>query len=304
MEQQQWLAITAFFVVNPVICNSSGWHDRYPSDHNQDIVNNDNIREYTASMEKILECKELDIVVAGNRLVRGLDFTLGSGQMSCLLGENGTGKTSTLHTMAGLLPITSGQVLVTGKVLDQWNRKDLACKLGLLMQDNEDAFPADVLETALIGRHPHLGWFSWESRQDIELAKNALAELGLGGLERRPIDTLSGGERRRLAIATLFIQDTEILLLDEPVNHLDPRHQLQILRQLRQLADQGKTVLASLHDINLARRFFDQALLLNGDGVWQSGAADDVLNAANLQRVFHTRFTTIPHGSDDYLVAG
>ena len=254
-------------------------------------------------MNKLLECKNLDVVVAGRCLVERLDLPLYSGQMTCLLGENGAGKTSTLHTLAGLLPHSSGKVLVADQPLEQWKRRDLAKNLGLLMQDNEDAFPATVLETALIGRHPHLGLFSWESRQDVLLAENALSELDLGGLEKRQVDTLSGGERRRLAIATLWIQDPDILLLDEPINHLDPRHQLQILRQLRQLADQGKTVLASLHDINLAKRFFDQALLLSGDGNWQCGPCREVLVASKLQEIFHTEFTSISHAGDEYLVA-
>ena len=254
-------------------------------------------------MNKLLECEKLDVVVADRCLVRQLDLALCSGQMTCLLGENGTGKTSTLHTLAGLLPFSEGQVVVAGTPLDAWKRRGLARKLGLLMQENEHAFPASVLETVLIGRHPHLGLFAWESRQDVLLAENALTELGLGGLEERQIQTLSGGERRRLEIATLWIQDTDILLLDEPINHLDPRHQLQILSQLRQLADQGKTVLASLHDINLAKRFFDRALLLSGDGNWQSGTSREVLTADNLQRIFHTRFTSISHAGGDYLVA-
>ncbi|MEE8464075.1 MAG: ABC transporter ATP-binding protein, partial [Gammaproteobacteria bacterium] len=90
-------------------------------------------------MKKLLECEQLDIVVADRYLVRHLDIALCAGQMTCLLGENGTGKTSTLHTLAGLLPIPSGQVRVAGKPLDQWQRRELARKLGLLMQDNEDA---------------------------------------------------------------------------------------------------------------------------------------------------------------------
>ncbi len=223
--------------------------------------------------------------------------------MVCLLGENGTGKTSTLHTLAGLLPSASGQVLVSGKPMERWRRKELARHLGLLMQDHEDAFPSRVMETVLIGRHPYLGLFGWESRQDVRLAENALDEMGLAGLEERAIDTLSGGERRRLAIATLWVQDPGILLLDEPINHLDPRHQLRILKQLRSLAERGKTVLASLHDINLARRFFNQALLLTGDGEWQFGPVDAVLNTGNLEQIFHTPFTAVPYADGEYIIA-
>ena len=253
-----------------------------------------------------LRCHSLDVAIGGRTLIRGLDLDLSGGRMICLLGENGTGKTSALHTMAGLLAPACGQVWVGEKQLERWTRRDLATRLGLLMQDSEDAFPATVLETALMGRHPYLGLFGWEGREDLTLTRQALSRVGLDGLEQRPVQTLSGGERRRLAIATVLVQDPGILLLDEPINHLDPRHQIGILTELERLAalreGNGKTIVASLHDVNLARRFFDDALLLDGEGGWQYGPVLEVLTPARLRDAFHTEFSIHGEGSGQYLM--
>ncbi len=121
----------------------------------------------------------------------------------------------------------------------------------------------------LVGRHPHLDFWAWESVDDRAAAQGALAAVDLAGLEQRDIATLSGGERRRLSIATILAQDPGVFLLDEPIHQLDPQHQLDVLRMFRRLADAGRTVIVSLHDIGLAARFADSALLLFGDGRWQ-----------------------------------
>lgn len=250
-----------------------------------------------------MQCQSLDVAIGGRTLIRALDLELAGGRTVCLLGENGTGKTSALHTMAGLLAPAGGEILIAGRQLDTWARRDLATHLGLLMQDSEDAFPATVLETALIGRHPYLGLFGWESREDLAQTRQALDRVGLEGLEQRPVQTLSGGERRRLAIATVLVQDPDIFLLDEPINHLDPRHQIGILYELQRLAAKGKSIIASLHDVNLARRFFDDALLLDGEGGWRFGPALEVLTPERLRDAFHTDFAAVGDGERQYLMA-
>ena len=143
---------------------------------------------------------------------------------------------------------------------------------GCLLQTHDDAFPMTVLEAAMMGRHPHLDFWQWESTADLEIAMNALSTMDLGDLTERLTSTLSGGERRRLAIATLLVQEPDILLLDEPMNHLDPLHKLQVLGKLSALAEAGKTVIASLHDPAMAARFARQILLLFGDGEWEFGS--------------------------------
>jgi iron complex transport system ATP-binding protein len=165
-------------------------------------------------------------------------------------------------------------------------RRQVARRLALLPQTVEDIFPATVMETALIGRHPHIGGLRWESRDDVMIAARALAETGLSALADRDVLTLSGGERRRLAIAQLLTQAPGIFLLDEPTNHLDPQHQIDAMRTFRAAADSGASVIAALHDVNLAVRFADRCLLLFGDGRWQLGAVADVLSESSLEALY------------------
>ena len=129
-----------------------------------------------------------------------------------------------------------------------------------------------MLETALIGRHPHLPFWQWEEAADFAAARAALAAVGLDAIAGRAVDSLSGGERRRLDIATLLTQDAAVCLLDEPSNHLDPRHRNEMLAIFRARADAGGLVIAALHDPTLAARAADKALLLFGDGRWRFGA--------------------------------
>jgi iron complex transport system ATP-binding protein len=203
-----------------------------------------------------------------------------------VLGRNGVGKTLTLHTLAGLRVPGGGTVTLEGRGLRAWPRRALARRLSLLPQSAEDPFPTTVLETALIGRHPHLGFWQWEGPAELELARRALADVDLAGFESRELGTLSGGERRRLAIATLLAQDPAVCLLDEPTNHLDPPHQLAVLELFRRRAADGGTVVASLHDATLAARFADRALLLHGDGTWQYGDCAEVLTPESLGALY------------------
>lgn len=234
----------------------------------------------------LLSCVDLEVCVADRTLVRQLTLAIRRGSMTCVLGRNGAGKTLTLHTLCGLRAPSAGSLQFDGRPLDDWPRRRLAQQLGLLSQTSEDPFPSSVLDTTLIGRHPHIGLWQWESETDRAIARVALQSVDMETLETREIDTLSGGERRRVAIATLLAQDPELMLLDEPINHLDPQHQIDVLRLLRARADAGRAVVMSLHDIGLATRFCDQALLLFGNGEWLHGPAQQVLNEATISRLY------------------
>ena len=166
----------------------------------------------------------------------------------------------------------------------------MAQRLGLLLQDDAESFPATALETALMGRHPHLAGSATESAADLARARSALSAMGLGDCEDRRVATLSGGERRRLALARLLTQDPGVMLLDEPVNHLDPRHQISVLERLRALARAGHGVMMTLHDPTLALRFTTQAMLLFPDGSWLLDTARAALTPGNLARLFATPY--------------
>ncbi|HHQ13925.1 MAG TPA: ABC transporter ATP-binding protein, partial [Chromatiales bacterium] len=220
----------------------------------------------------------------------------------CMLGPNGVGKTLTLHTLAGLRDPASGEVQLAGHALQNLSRPDIARRLGLLLQHHEDAFPVTVLETALMGRHSHIGFWQWESPSDLQSARAALEDMDLAHLEQRPAGSLSGGERRRLSMATLLVQNPDVLLLDEPMNHLDPLHRFSLLEKLKSLAGDGRTVLASIHDPVLASRYADNVLLLYGDGRWKYGPTAGLLTAGHLGELYSTPFARYSSGNDNVLL--
>lgn len=238
----------------------------------------------------LLECRQLDIGIESRTLVRGLDLRIESGSILVVLGPNGSGKSLSLHTFAGIRAPSAGELLIAGRPMPQWSRRSLARELALLPQNVEDPFPANVLETVLLGRHPHIGRWQWESSQDIALAADALAAVGLAGYEERDIFTLSGGERRRAALAAVLAQNPQIFLLDEPTNQLDPNHQVEALQLLRARADAGAAVVVTLHDPNLAVRFADHALLIGKAGDWRWGSAAEILTSEHLSALYDTCF--------------
>ncbi|MFQ6006315.1 MAG: ABC transporter ATP-binding protein [Woeseia sp.] len=235
-----------------------------------------------------LACCNLTVSVPGRTLVENLEMNVANGEFVAVLGQNGAGKSLTLHTLAGLRRAECGEVRLLGCNLESTQRRDIARKLALLPQYSEDVFPATVFDTVLIGRHPHVGLLQWESREDQRIASEALQQMDLASMQERDVSTLSGGERRRLAIAQTLTQTPVVYLLDEPTNHLDPQHQLDVLRIFRRQAMSGATVIASLHDVNLAARYADTCLLLFGDGRWELGSTDSVLSEERLTELYST----------------
>jgi iron complex transport system ATP-binding protein len=233
-----------------------------------------------------LAARELTVRAGARELVRALAVEFAPGEVVAVLGRNGSGKTLTLHTLAGLRPPGGGEVTLDGTPVPQLTRRAVALRLGLLPQDLEDAFVTTAIETVLIGRHPHLALWQWETAEDERLARQALATVDLAEFAPRRTDTLSGGEQRRVAVASLLAQQPDIFLLDEPTNHLDPHHQLVVLGLFHALARAGRTVVTTLHDPTLAARFADRVLLLFGDGRWTLGPASSALSAASLSELY------------------
>ena len=247
----------------------------------------------SADGQSFFSCENLRVDVAARTLVDALSFNVERGEVLAVLGQNGSGKSLTMHTLAGLRPATRGRVLLDGCDIAVSRRQDIARQLALLPQHIDDIFPATVLDTAMIGRHPHIGRFQWESTTDFDIGQAALAAVDLEGLAQRDVLTLSGGERRRLAIAQVLTQQPDIYLLDEPTNHLDPQHQLDTLQLFRTKANDGAAIIASLHDVNLAVRYADRCLLLYGDGRWDLGATNDVLDEARLTELYATKMEAV-----------
>lgn len=234
-----------------------------------------------------LEVRDLTLHVGDRLLLHNLSVAFEAGQNWAILGANGSGKTTLLHTLAGLRRADGGDVLLDNQSMQHIPRRVRAQKLGILFQDTPSAFPANVFETVLSGRHPHLGFWQSETVVDHEMARAALASVGLTDFSGRSVATLSGGERRRAEVATLLAQDAPLCLLDEPVNHLDPRHQTTLLRMVCTRAQRtGHLNLLVLHDVNLALRFCSHGLLLLEDGGTRHGLLTDILDTATLEKVY------------------
>jgi iron complex transport system ATP-binding protein len=251
----------------------------------------------------LLATRDLAVSIGGKQVVRGLNLALPPGQRLAILGRNGVGKTTLLHTLAGLLNADGGGVELAGQTYAALGPRGAARLRGLLPQHQGDAFAASVLETVLVGRHPHLSRWDWESGADEGLAREALAAVGLADLAARSIHTLSGGERQRVALATLLVQQPGLYLLDEPLAHLDLNHQIAVLELMtRRARDEGAALIMVLHDVNLAARFSDQALLLYGDGEYQLGDSDTVLDAASLSRLYGHPLRVMEDGAQRWFV--
>jgi iron complex transport system ATP-binding protein len=235
----------------------------------------------------VLKTKELQVSVGTQQICDSLNLSVEDRQSWAILGCNGIGKTTLLHTLAGLRSPDSGTIELMGKEIASMQRKEIARNMGILFQQQDQLFPTTVLETALTGRHPFLNNFQWESRDDIAIAEQALADLQLSALCHRTSNSLSGGEQQRLKVATLLTQKPKLMLLDEPTNHLDPRYQIRVLELLQNsLETTGGAIIMVLHDINLAARFCSHLLLMGDNGLMQSGPMTKILQPDLLSRAY------------------
>ena len=246
------------------------------------------------SATALLRVRDLSVHIATLTVCRNLSFTVARGECWAILGRNGAGKTTLLRTLAGMRPAAAGAIELCGLPLERLSMRELARRRAVLPQDDADTFAATVLETALVGRHPHLSRWQWESRDDLAMARAALAAMAIGAAEARDVRSLSGGERRRVALAAMLAQRPELFFLDEPSSHLDLAHQLALLDRLTTASrSEGKAMLMVLHDVNLAMRCCDHAVLLEG-GAAQAGPARELLTADRLSRLYGVPLQALP----------
>ncbi len=238
--------------------------------------------------------QNLSIEISGTRICQGLDLEFSTGQVWCVLGCNGVGKTTLLKTLAGLRPSNSGNVRLNGRPVQRIARRERAQQLSMLFQDSETLFPTTVLETVLTGRHPWINPLRGEGVHDRDKAMAALERVGMAHLAGRSMSSLSGGERRRVDLAAVFVQESKCVLLDEPGNHLDMHHQVAVLGgMVQQWKSQGGLVILVMHDVNLALRFSDHLLLLFGDGEVEHGPALGIATETTLTRLYHHQMVSL-----------
>jgi len=237
----------------------------------------------------MLRARGLDIAVAGRTLVGKLDVDVTAGECWAVLGRNGSGKSSLLLALAGLRPPAAGRVELQGRPIGAWPRRGLAQQLAILLQDEPGDYWGSTLDYVQLGRYPrsHAAFSG-----DAALAAEALAlleEFDLAGHAQQPFRTLSGGERQRARLAQTFMQDTACLLLDEPLQHLDLKHQLTVMQALARRAATGRAVVMALHEPAMAARHCQRAVLLYDWGRVRHGRVDEMLTQDNLEALYQCR---------------
>lgn len=234
----------------------------------------------------MLQAHKLTVAIGGKVVCRELDVAIRPGECWGVLGQNGAGKTTLLRTLAGLHLPQEGAVIWRGQPLQACARRDLARHLGVLPQNEGGEFWGSVLEYVLLGRFPHRATLFGYSAGDEEIARQALAQMELAELAQRSLNTLSGGERQRAAIAQALAQQAQCYLLDEPLQHLDLRHQVQAMRVFDDIRKEGGALLMVLHDILWAQRCCSHVLLQFADGRVLRGAARDLLTREHLEALY------------------
>ena len=236
-----------------------------------------------------LRVNDLSQVYGQRTVLEEIDLRVEPGEIIGLLGPNGSGKSTLIKTVSGVLPNYRGAIELDGRELRTFSRREAARTVAVVPQEASFSFPFTALEIVLMGRHPHLGAFAFESAHDFALARAALERCGASQLASRPIQELSSGERQRIVFARAMAQEPRLLLLDEPVSFLDIRHQIELYDLVRELVDeQATSVLTVLHDLNLAAEYCDRIYLLRNGRIDTSGPTEEVFSYENLTRVFET----------------
>ena len=236
-------------------------------------------------------------------VLHNINLSVKAGEMVGLLGPNGSGKTTLIKLASGVLKPKQGEIMLDGSSLGQLSRKSIARSVAVVPQHFNIPFAFTTAEVVMLGRTPFLKAFVEGSEVDRQFVANALELVSISELKERRFDELSGGERQKVVLAMALAQQPKLLLLDEPTLHLDITHQVEILELVRRLnVERGLTVMAAIHDLNLAALYFDRLILLKEGRVSADGAPAQVLTVDRIRenfsatvRVEHHPLSGVPH---------
>lgn len=244
----------------------------------------------------ILEASNLSLSIGGSQILSQIDLKLERGSCLGIIGTNGSGKTSLLSLLAGLIKPTTGEVTFAGQSLSNYTRRYVAQKIAFVEQQADTTDLIDARQAVEIGRTPYKSFFSPWTDEDENAVVTAMEKVDMVGFEKRRWSSLSGGEKQRLHIARALAQDPDILILDEPTNHLDIGHQLDLLSLINSL---DLSVIVSLHDLNHAAMFCHKLILLSHGRSYATGSAQEVLTENSIRDVFGAN-SRIERYSDGY----
>jgi iron complex transport system ATP-binding protein len=241
----------------------------------------------------MLRAENLSYRINSHFLVRDVTLSLDAGEVFALTGPNGAGKSTLLRLLSGELPPTAGVVYLDDKPLNNYKPRELALKRAVMAQRALINFAFTVEEVVMLGRHPHIQ--RAETERDHQIVAEALQKTESSHLSDRIYPTLSGGEQSRVTLARVLAQETQLLLLDEPTSALDLRHQQVVMVVARELAARGMSVLAIVHDLNLAATYADRIGIMHHGYLEAVGTPDEVLTESIITSVFNVPVRVIPH---------
>lgn len=234
----------------------------------------------------LLSIRNLACTLGGRRVIQSLDLDVQMGEFIGLIGPNGSGKTTLLKLIDGLLTPDGGDILLDGKSIKELKTRDIAKMVAFMSQDPGPGFSLSVLDVLLFGRYSYLGLFQRETSSDLEKARRMLSYVGLAGFEERMFNELSGGERQLVLFAQILVQESAILLLDEPTSNLDIKHQERIFSMALELAGENRVVIGAIHNLNEAARYCSRLVLLDRGKIAVQGAPEEVLRPEVLESVY------------------
>ncbi|AGN26544.1 iron ABC transporter ATP-binding protein [Candidatus Methanomassiliicoccus intestinalis] len=213
-------------------------------------------------------------------------------QMVSILGPNGVGKSTLIHCINKILTPTGGAVLLDDKDVNEYSLKEMAKKIGYVPYASSDTFPLTVVDTVLLGRHPHANWKT--SDEDLQIVYDTLKKLDIEDLAVRYFNELSAGQHQKVMLARGLVQKPNVLLLDEPTANLDVKHQLSISRLLKKLSHEDDLLVIMIsHDLNIAAKYSDAVILMHDGRIYDVGSPEKVITAENIEKVYGVKSSII-----------
>lgn len=229
--------------------------------------------------------KNMSFSYASVPVLEHVCLDLSQAQFISIIGPNGVGKSTLIHCVNKILSPTLGSVLLDGKSIKNYHQKEVAQHVGYVPYTSSDTFPLTVVDTVLLGRHPHAGWKT--SDEDLEIVYETLKQLEIEDLAMRHFNELSAGQHQKVMLARGLVQRPEILLLDEPTSNLDIKHQLGISKLLRKLSrEKNIMVIMISHDLNIAAKYSDNVIMMHKGGIYAVGTPAEVLTRENIMHVY------------------